>query len=68
MSEQFKDREKVYEDLCKDKTYPCQRCKRKTDPQERIECGDKGCDRWQAWFRRTWRNVREAWDDIKYGG
>lgn len=68
MVKYIEDREKVYADLCKDKLYPCQRCKRKTDSQERIECAEKGCDKWQAWFRRTWCNIHEEYLEFRSGG
>ena len=68
MASYFDDREEIFANLSKDKSYPCQHCKRVTDPKERIECGDKGCDRWQAWFRHTWHNIRKSCDDIKCGG
>lgn len=61
MAPYFEDRDKIFEDLCKDKSYPCQRCKCKTDMQERIECGDKNCEKWEIWFRQTWHNIHEKY-------
>lgn len=54
------DRKKVYEDLCKDKCYPCQYCKRQTDV---LTCTDK-CEKWIIWFKHTWRNIRKEVRDI----
>ena len=64
----FEDREKTYAHLCKDKLYPCARCTRNYTQQEKRDCGDKNCEKWMAWFKRTWRDIRKAYFEYKSGG
>ena len=61
MASYFENRDKIFADLCKDESYPCQRCKYKIDPQKRMECGDKNCEKWEMWFRRIWRRIHEKY-------
>jgi hypothetical protein len=56
------DRKKVYDHLCKDKTYPCQYCSREVRQEE---CSDKACEKWKSWFRRTWRKIQTAGREVQ---
>lgn len=41
----------VWAELCTDRTYPCQYCRRKD------EC-IYGCPKWALWARNAWRQIR----------
>lgn len=50
--------EETYAELCKDKNYPCQYCKKRIT--DKRECSEDDCGKWRKWFKQTWRRMRKT--------
>ena len=47
-------RKAIYDNLCRDKTYPCQYCRRE-DP---LNCDGARCAKWEKWFIEEWKKIK----------